>query len=745
MWHYRALLLRESRFHLFGRLTNEYLVDMFSRNLDCRLSYIRQNQRRIRAEDAELMGEQNIPDNENIYLPASFLGSWRWASNQVSDCLAIAAALGGPTFFITMTCNSEWDEIKCRLGLGQDYTDIPIDVVRVFKRKLCLFEQTLKTMFPNSGGQTYSVHSIEFQKRGLPHAHILTKYKNDCVLPGDIDSVISAEVPDDPEDARLVETFMIHHHPPAHREMSKYCQREDINGNRSCRFGYPQPLQPVTTIDTQGRIHYRRRNDADRWVVPFCLPLLRKYRCHLNFECANTSHLFQYLFKYVHKGSHEAHAIAVFSLLTFSLGADYTRYRLLAGDGTEPVDEIADYWRGRYLSSGESAWRVMGFHITKKNPAVGALPVHLPSSTTFRQYNRRDNSQSSLSQLDHYFLRPIGSYTSRDGSQLSFDDLCYSDYYRMFRLAKYDETKDGRPNYYREQANRDASTPQHVILRDHTHPYITRIHSVLPSQGELFYLRTILQHQPRRSFQDTRTVENILYSTFQEAAVALGMFANEKEAEYALNEAIRELRTPRQLRLLFVLLLVNDCVTTPLHLWEVFQRSFSQDHVLRHNNVLDVGINYTLEDLNNSLEEHGKTVADYGLPEPIIQGREIEREIERWGSDPEALAARAQFSVTRFNAEQLEIYNAVTSAVREDRQLLAFVDGKGGRGKTFVLKTICDYVRSTGRLFLPAATSAFAAQNYEGGRTVHSVFKVRKNVSIHQCVPFMEIRLGSCK
>ena len=30
LWHYRIHLLREECFHLFGRLTNEYLVDMFS-------------------------------------------------------------------------------------------------------------------------------------------------------------------------------------------------------------------------------------------------------------------------------------------------------------------------------------------------------------------------------------------------------------------------------------------------------------------------------------------------------------------------------------------------------------------------------------------------------------------------------------------------------------------------------------------------------------------------------------------
>ncbi|EPQ51598.1 hypothetical protein GLOTRDRAFT_17423, partial [Gloeophyllum trabeum ATCC 11539] len=37
IWHYRARLLREERFHIFGRLANEYIVDMFTRNLECRL------------------------------------------------------------------------------------------------------------------------------------------------------------------------------------------------------------------------------------------------------------------------------------------------------------------------------------------------------------------------------------------------------------------------------------------------------------------------------------------------------------------------------------------------------------------------------------------------------------------------------------------------------------------------------------------------------------------------------------
>ena len=109
IWLYRARLLREPWFHIFGRLTNEYVVDMFTRDLECRLRYIRSNQSHLRTleHDAALMAEDTVEESENIYLPASFLGSRRWVSNQIADSLAIAATYGPPTFFLTFTCNND--------------------------------------------------------------------------------------------------------------------------------------------------------------------------------------------------------------------------------------------------------------------------------------------------------------------------------------------------------------------------------------------------------------------------------------------------------------------------------------------------------------------------------------------------------------------------------------------------------------------------------------------------------------
>lgn len=302
MWHYRIRLLHDARFMTFGRLTDEYIVDMFSRDLETRLHYIRSNQTRALQEDAALMGQQDIEASENIYLPSSFLGSRRWSSQQIADSLTIAAERGNPSFFITMTCNPDWPEIQARLRPGQDFSDIPLIVNRVFKQKLTCLLRTLRHMFPNAGGVRYIIQCIEFQKRGLPHAHILIKYLRDCVSATDIDMVVSAEIPQDAADAALVRKFMLHHHPSSTSGASKYCQTVLPDGSRKCRFHYPMPLQESTTIDSEGRVHYRRRKPGDEMVVPYCLPLLRKFQCHINVEVASTSHLFQYIFKYIHKG-----------------------------------------------------------------------------------------------------------------------------------------------------------------------------------------------------------------------------------------------------------------------------------------------------------------------------------------------------------------------------------------------------------------------------------------------------------
>ncbi len=97
-------------------------------------------------------------------------------SQLYQDSMAIAHEYGPATYFITVTASPHWEELQAALLPGQEPSDHPDLVVRVFHRKLTLLLKHLKSVF---GKQMACVHVIEYQKWGLPHSHILLWVKNE--------------------------------------------------------------------------------------------------------------------------------------------------------------------------------------------------------------------------------------------------------------------------------------------------------------------------------------------------------------------------------------------------------------------------------------------------------------------------------------------------------------------------------------------------------------------------------------
>ena len=351
-----------------------------------------------------------------------------------------------------------------------------------------------------------------------------------------------------------------------------------------------------------------------------------------------------------------------------------------------------------------------------------ALPVHLPNSSYHKRYHR-SNSPPSLSNLEHYFARPGGSFP--DGAdQRLFENVCYAEYFSRFRLQKFNDTISGKPGMFLERHTSNGAPPMHVVQRDPLLPHLSRLQSVHVSRGELFYLRSLLLLRPGRSWEDLRTVGGVLYPSFQAACLALGLFADKDEAQVCMQEAIDTLRTPQQLRFLFVHLLTNSCIDAPLKFWDTFQLEISEDFILTTGNN-GRGCDEALKQLGSILQGHGKHLDNYGLPQPLTRDDEAEWELRRWSLESQALRQQVDIGLSLFNPEQHDIFSQVQHAILNDEPLLMFIDRKAGRGKTFLVNILCAWVRSTGRIALPTATSAFAAQLYPGGRTTHSTFGVR--------------------
>ncbi len=96
--------------------------------------------------------------------------------------------------FVTFTCNPQWPKIKKTLLLGQQLQDRSDLVTQVFKIKL---KELINDIHKKHilGRTIVGIYVIEFQKRGLPHAHILIFFAKDYKphTVEDVDRMISAE------------------------------------------------------------------------------------------------------------------------------------------------------------------------------------------------------------------------------------------------------------------------------------------------------------------------------------------------------------------------------------------------------------------------------------------------------------------------------------------------------------------------------------------------------------------------
>ena len=158
--------------------------------------------------------EQQKDDEHNpfVVLPSSFTGGDRYMHQKFQDSIALIQKYGKPHFFLTMTCNPKWEEIKNALKPGQCAQDRPDICSRVFqlKKRELLLDLTSRNLFGVVKART---HVIEFQKRGLPHMHLLIWLEDFRATPDILDNFISAEIPNEDSDLHeLVKEFHLRNH-----------------------------------------------------------------------------------------------------------------------------------------------------------------------------------------------------------------------------------------------------------------------------------------------------------------------------------------------------------------------------------------------------------------------------------------------------------------------------------------------------------------------------------------------------
>ncbi|XP_020082082.1 uncharacterized protein LOC109705725 [Ananas comosus] len=651
---------------------------------------------------------------KKIILPSSFTAGPRYMIQNYQDAIAICRHCGHPDLFITFTCNTQWLEIQNALLFipGQRPENRPDIVSRVFKIKVDALMADIKngTYF---GMPAADLYTIEFQKRGLPHVHILVwlQGKHRSVTPADIDLFISAEIPDKntyTDEYQAVSKFMMHG-PCGSANPRAPCMAKGY-----CSKYFSKEFRPHTVMDENGFAIYKRRNNGEYvtkngvdldncYVVPHNLQLVVKYQAHINVEWCNKTRLIKYLFKYINKGPDRIRAI---------IEDDSSTTNSTCRQQDREVDEIKKYLDCRYLSAYEAVWRLFQFDIHCRDPTVERLTIHLPLMNNIVYHE--------MQTLDDILRRPDVTktmFTEWMATNQVYDDARELTYVEF--PTKWVWHSDDKIWTKRKKGHR-----------------IGRIVYIHPNSGELYFLRMLLNKvKGARNYTEIRTVNGIIYETFRAACDALELLGDDLEWRHPFEEAAYW-SSASDLRQLFVTIIMFCEVADPVKLWNDYWESMSDDIIYRVKNLLGISSlkmpdaeiqNYVLCELELLLNKNNSSLVQFKLPLPnrlLMEDSNNRLLREELDYDSNALRAEHMELFKGINRDQLIVYSAVLSSVYEERGNLFFVYGHGGTGKTYLWRTIIAKLRSEGRIVLAVASSGIASLLLPGGRTAHSRFKI---------------------
>ena len=663
--------------------------------------------------------------------------------------MAIARKKGNPHLFITMTCNPNHPQILRALPHGASPADRPDIVLRVFYQQVHqLLFMLMAKKIPGWEGIKGIIKVIEFQKRGLPHVHILAILDRvGSMTEDEIDKYAKAEIPDkevDEEDWKNVVTFMLHKPCGELNPDAACCQ----NKYGTCESGFPEDYCSQSYFDEEdGTAVYRRRSPEDgggshvvknmrigkercdfqytsRDVVSHNLFLLKTFKCHINVKICSSLKVIKYLLWYPFKG--ESRVIGSI-------------------EDTEAEDEVKVFEDMRTVGATEAFWRFYQFPLHTRYPKVYSLDIHLEDQqqiyfedTTVMQEVLQGEPKKT--QLISFF-----EYNQHNGGVNT--ELKYIDFPEKLWYNQKDKC-------WLLRRNQNPGLKQECIGRL---PFLT------PDNGDVFYLRMILCHnhcKGKKDFIELRTVQGRVHGSYLNACNALGLLDDDEEWEKCLQEVEVE-STPARLRRIFATIISFNTPSDVPKLLIDFTDKMGQDvaNEMRYFDIdfenemliqlvvilievelseMDIEVSETrrfgLQNLSHTQRE--QTLEVLNLLKCAKQGEESY--LKSSGNPyanvtPVPVLLKFSDQINSLTNEQSNFLNDAESSIRENRQFCAFVNADAGCGKTFTMNTLIARLIHIHKVqVISAAFSGIASTLLLNGRTFHSQFKAKLKTGIQR-------------
>ena len=270
-----------------------------------------------------------------------------------------------------------------------------------------------------------------------------------------------------------------------------------------------------------------------------------------------------------------------------------------------------------------------------------------------------------------------------------------------------------------------------------------------------------------------RTIGDVVYDTFQEAAIAMGLLTSDKEWSEALQYLSANGGDGKDVRSLLVTIMINVEPPNLRDIWdenvgiltEDFQRLENRDNPddPEPPEPSQDSINRALYDIDYKLSKNGLTLDKYPtMPKPTVPEPGLERErrvykdyqYEEGSPEAQAATATATAMYGIMNDEQKNVHDELMAAVQlatdhYQQQLndpdridppipyvlppdpvsgnpmnMFFIKAPGGTGKSFVMRCLQEGVMGQSKVVIPVASTGLASIQMKNGTTAHRRFRV---------------------
>ena len=719
-------------------------------------------QRALLAAQPALANELATAETFTGAVPQTLKGSkryWRLAFVQV---MAMTLEYGVPEFFATFTANEMgWVDLR-RACEGASFGSRPVEATRHYHHRWEAFKSKFLRGETPLGKIAHIWYRHEEQARGSLHVHAAIWIERvrrpdgswaSGAKPDAIVGVLPRVAADAPAHHRKWRKFV--HALQLHvcQEGCRYKNKKRVNepradGHPFCKGGYPRrrwTSEELAERSSSGaairckldaasdRYEYRTEAEEDLRVSPYVPLWLLAWGANMNIQFMTATSFLSYISKYVPKPEPSTRVEDTVELRNRD-NRNERQVRYLNARRVGAPEVVFDLFEYKMKEGAQI------IHLTTQTPAQRRRCLHRrqPAMPVIGESDGEDDEAAedeaygegafrALAPLrfydgliEKYEKRPRGVYALADGTLVDFDAMTYPSFWRWYDVVPWSAvalTTIQRAEWWRPlltpSAQQTARAPSRrdpiVVRRLSAHP-VWWDWKVPSRHGQSYYYQKLLLNVPFRSAESrdfvTQRNENVtnfnVSGTMREECVLRGLVDADDELGGIERDAHERHMTA-------------EAITRTLaQEGEWLDGGDAVLDAMQHDGPVELdeaagGNTIDAEDARR-FADAVNNANDTRPPPPNVVGR-------LWIETLDDGGTRA----LELSVEQLDAYERLKCA--GTKQLLTFLSGQGGTGKSTLIRLLTQWWRSQGLRVLLTASSGKAARLIDG-HTVHAAFKL---------------------